>query len=353
MPQPQKQELVFAPLGGVGEIGMNLSIYGLGDQRQRSWLAVDLGVSFATEEHLPGIDLILPDIRYLTQERKNNRRPHPHPRPRGSLWRADRPLAQAEDPGLCDALHRRAARRQMRQRAGRAGDSGDHRAARQPLQDRALRRRIVLDGAFDPGIERADHPHAGRHGAAYRRLENRSDADPRRRYRREEAAGAGRGGLPGAGRRFHQCGARGPFALGGRCRQDHRRAHQAGQRPRRRDHFRLQRGAPAHRGGSGLRRRTRGDRGRPRHGAGRADRAGDRLSRRRAAVPVRRRLRLSAAEQSRGAVHRQPGRGARGVGAHRRRPASGSDAGARRYRDLFPPAPFPATRRKSAASSTA
>src|ERR1019366_464253 len=66
-----KQELVFAPLGGVGEIGMNLSIYGLGDERRRSWLAVDLGVSFASEEHLPGIDLILPDIRYLVQERKN------------------------------------------------------------------------------------------------------------------------------------------------------------------------------------------------------------------------------------------------------------------------------------------
>lgn len=69
--QNQKQELVFAPLGGVGEIGMNLSIYGLGDGRTRSWLAVDLGVSFAGEEHLPGIDLILPDIRYLVQERKN------------------------------------------------------------------------------------------------------------------------------------------------------------------------------------------------------------------------------------------------------------------------------------------
>jgi ribonuclease J len=65
------QELVFAPLGGVGEIGMNLSIYGLGDQRKRSWLAVDLGVSFAAEEHLPGVDLILPDIRYLVEERKN------------------------------------------------------------------------------------------------------------------------------------------------------------------------------------------------------------------------------------------------------------------------------------------
>jgi ribonuclease J len=65
------QELVYAPLGGVGEIGMNLSIYGLGDERRRSWLAVDLGVSFASEEHLPGVDLILPDIRYLVEERKN------------------------------------------------------------------------------------------------------------------------------------------------------------------------------------------------------------------------------------------------------------------------------------------
>ena len=65
------QELVFAPLGGVGEIGMNLSIYGIGDERQRTWLAVDLGVSFAAEEHLPGVDLILPDVRYLVEERKN------------------------------------------------------------------------------------------------------------------------------------------------------------------------------------------------------------------------------------------------------------------------------------------
>jgi ribonuclease J len=64
------QELVFAPLGGVGEIGMNLSIYGFGPEGRRKWLAVDLGVSFASEEHLPGVDLILPDIRYLVEERK-------------------------------------------------------------------------------------------------------------------------------------------------------------------------------------------------------------------------------------------------------------------------------------------
>jgi len=63
-------ELVFAPLGGVGEIGMNLAIYGFGDERRRQWIAVDLGVAFA-DDALPGVDLILPDIRYLVQERGN------------------------------------------------------------------------------------------------------------------------------------------------------------------------------------------------------------------------------------------------------------------------------------------
>ena len=67
----RSDELTFAPLGGVGEIGMNLSIYGLGNRHQRSWLAVDLGVSFGDEEHLPGIDLIMPDIGFLEKERKN------------------------------------------------------------------------------------------------------------------------------------------------------------------------------------------------------------------------------------------------------------------------------------------
>jgi ribonuclease J len=63
-------ELVFAPLGGVGEIGMNLAIYGFGDERHRQWIAVDLGVAFA-DDALPGVDLILPDISYLIEERRN------------------------------------------------------------------------------------------------------------------------------------------------------------------------------------------------------------------------------------------------------------------------------------------
>src|ERR1700744_2493060 len=64
-------ELTFAPLGGVGEIGMNLSVYGIGNRQQSSWLAVDLGVSFGDEEHLPGIDLVMPNISFLEQQRKN------------------------------------------------------------------------------------------------------------------------------------------------------------------------------------------------------------------------------------------------------------------------------------------
>ena len=64
------RELVFVPFGGVGEIGMNLALYGLGSSRGGEWLCVDMGVSFA-DELLPGIDLIMPDVGFLEDERKN------------------------------------------------------------------------------------------------------------------------------------------------------------------------------------------------------------------------------------------------------------------------------------------
>lgn len=57
-------ELVFVPLGGVGEIGMNLGLYGYGRGRNRTWLAVDMGVAFGHDD-LPGVDAVLPDIRFL------------------------------------------------------------------------------------------------------------------------------------------------------------------------------------------------------------------------------------------------------------------------------------------------
>lgn len=62
-----KQDLVFLPLGGVGEIGMNLALYGFGAPRDRRWIIVDVGVTFPGDD-LPGADLILPDATFI-QER--------------------------------------------------------------------------------------------------------------------------------------------------------------------------------------------------------------------------------------------------------------------------------------------
>ncbi|AQT42629.1 ribonuclease J [Bartonella apihabitans] len=70
MASGKNNELVFLPLGGVGEIGMNLGVYGFGPEGNRQWLMVDLGVSFAGPE-LPGVDLVMPDIRFLENERPN------------------------------------------------------------------------------------------------------------------------------------------------------------------------------------------------------------------------------------------------------------------------------------------
>jgi ribonuclease J len=64
----QRDELVFLPLGGVGEIGMNLGLYGLGPPHRRAWIAIDFGVAFPHGD-LPGVDLIFPDISYLEAER--------------------------------------------------------------------------------------------------------------------------------------------------------------------------------------------------------------------------------------------------------------------------------------------
>jgi len=72
MPRSPSTQFVFLPLGGVGEIGMNLAMYGFGPEDKREWIVVDMGVSFAGPEH-PGADLILPDIRFLEAEKHNLR----------------------------------------------------------------------------------------------------------------------------------------------------------------------------------------------------------------------------------------------------------------------------------------
>ncbi len=62
-------ELVLLPLGGTGEIGMNCYCYGAGPANAREWLMVDLGVKFGDERD-PGIDVIMPDVSFITKNRK-------------------------------------------------------------------------------------------------------------------------------------------------------------------------------------------------------------------------------------------------------------------------------------------
>lgn len=57
-------ELVFVPLGGVGEIGMNFALYGFGPANAREWIIIDCGVTFP-DASLPGVDLVLPDISFI------------------------------------------------------------------------------------------------------------------------------------------------------------------------------------------------------------------------------------------------------------------------------------------------
>jgi ribonuclease J len=57
-----ERELLFVPLGGAGEIGLNLNLYRLDDR----WLMVDLGLSFA-DETLPGVEIVLPDPSFIAE----------------------------------------------------------------------------------------------------------------------------------------------------------------------------------------------------------------------------------------------------------------------------------------------
>ena len=65
-----KDEFLFCPLGGSGEIGMNMNLFGYGQPGDHKWIMVDIGVTFA-DDTIPGIDLIYPDPGFI-QEKKEN-----------------------------------------------------------------------------------------------------------------------------------------------------------------------------------------------------------------------------------------------------------------------------------------
>ena len=64
------KELLFCPLGGAGEIGANMNLYGYGNPGEHNWIMVDIGVTFA-DDTLPGIDLIYPDPGFIVEKKDN------------------------------------------------------------------------------------------------------------------------------------------------------------------------------------------------------------------------------------------------------------------------------------------
>ncbi|NCV24057.1 MAG: ribonuclease J [Proteobacteria bacterium] len=61
-------ELIFCPLGGSGEIGMNMNLYGYGEKNNHQWIIIDIGVGFV-DDSVPGIDLMVPDPDFILQRK--------------------------------------------------------------------------------------------------------------------------------------------------------------------------------------------------------------------------------------------------------------------------------------------
>ena len=65
-----KDELIFCPLGGSGEIGGNMNLYAYGKEDEKKWIIVDMGVSFA-DDSIPGVDLIMPDAGFIIDKKED------------------------------------------------------------------------------------------------------------------------------------------------------------------------------------------------------------------------------------------------------------------------------------------
>ena len=65
-----EDELLFCPLGGSGEIGMNMNLFAYGKPSRHKWIMVDIGVTFADDTY-PGIDLIYPDPGFIIDKKSN------------------------------------------------------------------------------------------------------------------------------------------------------------------------------------------------------------------------------------------------------------------------------------------
>ncbi|MGR3586024.1 MAG: MBL fold metallo-hydrolase, partial [Pseudooceanicola nanhaiensis] len=63
------ERLIYLPLGGAGEIGMNAYVYGYGAPGEERLILVDLGVTFPDMDSTPGVDLIMADVTWLAERK--------------------------------------------------------------------------------------------------------------------------------------------------------------------------------------------------------------------------------------------------------------------------------------------
>ena len=105
--------LIYLPLGGAGEIGMNAYVYGYGAPNEERLILVDIGVTFPDMDTTPGVDLIMPDISWL-KERKDQLEgifiTHAHEDHIGAVGHL---YAQLEAPVYCRAFTANLARRKL------------------------------------------------------------------------------------------------------------------------------------------------------------------------------------------------------------------------------------------------
>ena len=177
------ERLIYLPLGGAGEVGMNAYVYGYGEPDRERLIVVDLGVTFPDMDTTPGVDLIMPDLSWLEERRERIEGifvTHAH---EDHVGAPGPPLVAPARPRPRAPLHRP-------HRAAQDGGAGAG-SARRPHR-RAVpggRRVRALHGALHAGV--ALHPrergardrHARRTGRAHRRLQARPDAGARRRVR--------------------------------------------------------------------------------------------------------------------------------------------------------------------------
>ncbi len=185
------ERLIYLPLGGAGEIGMNAYVYGYGQPGRERLILVDLGVTFGDMDSAPGIDLIMADLGWLEDNRDRldaifiTHAHEDHVGALGLLW------GKLKVPVYARKFTGALARMKMEE-AGQPTDKLRIVGPRPEVVEAGpVRRPVRAAEPFHPGKLGADHRHAGGPHRAYRRFQAGRHARRGRGVRPDPVARAG------------------------------------------------------------------------------------------------------------------------------------------------------------------